>query len=105
MAAVACSPSSPDAVVDVCMISCSAILSNDDGAYDNTLYPASPALVYHFRASASGQDNLVSPQFTVNSDGTFEWMDVIFPAAGSWTVDLIDEADDGTTATASVTVN
>lgn len=102
MAAVACSPTSPHAVDDVCMISCSAVDSNDDGSYDVDLYPASPAIVYHFRARKSGSDDLVSHQFTPNG-GAHVWQDVIFPAAGSWALTLRDVAD-SQIASATITV-
>jgi hypothetical protein len=48
-------------------------------------------------------DNGVSYVFNVGSDGKHEFNSYIFPNAGSWTVNLVDE-DDATTATASVTV-
>jgi hypothetical protein len=103
MAAVAVNPTSPVAKDDVCMISCSAVDSNDDTAYDNTLYPASPALVYYFKASLAGQDDLISHLFTPNG-GAHVWMDVVFPAAGSWDVGIFNYVGDSQVATASVTV-
>jgi hypothetical protein len=59
---------------------------------------------YRIVASATGEDDLVSHAFAPNADGQHEWDNVIFPAAGSWTVDLRDTADDSQEATLSVTV-
>jgi hypothetical protein len=103
MSAVAVNPTSPRAKDDVCMISCSAVDSNNDSAYDNTKYPASPALVYYFKASKAGEDDLISHLFTPNG-GAHVWMDVIFPVAGSWAVGLFNYIGDGQVATTSVTV-
>ncbi len=56
------------------------------------------------RARLTGYDDLVSHQFGVSSDGKHEWDNVIFPAAGTWTVTLRDTADDSQLATMSVVV-
>jgi hypothetical protein len=103
MAAVAVNPTSPIAKDDACMISCSAVDSNDDSAFDADLYPASPALVYYFKASKSGEDDLISHLFTPNG-GAHVWMDVIFPVAGTWAVGLFNYVGDGQVVSSNVTV-
>jgi len=59
---------------------------------------------YRIRARLAGQDDLVSHAFAPNAEGKHEWDNVIFPAAGSWTLTLRDTADDSQEATLSVTV-
>lgn len=103
MAAVAVNPTSPVAKLSAAMISCSAVDSNDDSAFDADLYPASPALVYYFKASLAGQDDLISHLFTPNG-GAHVWMGVVFPEAGSWDVGIFNYDGDSQVATASVTV-
>ena len=78
--------------------------SNNSSAYDSAIYPTEPAFKYILRFSKTGQDNLTSPVFTTAADGTAEWNDVILPAAGSWTLALLNTSDDSQVATASVTV-
>ena len=102
-AAVAVNPTSPRVKLDATMISCSGIPSNTLTGYDATKYPSSPAVVYYFKASKAGQDDLVSHLFTPNG-GKHVWMDVVFPAAGSWTVGLFNFVGDTQVATASITV-
>lgn len=59
---------------------------------------------YRIVASATGVDNLNSHEFNVNG-GKHEWNNLIFPEAGSWTVDLVDLTDsDNVVATLAVTV-
>lgn len=109
-AAVAATPASGSitAVTTAVRVTCSDIPSNDTSAFvaptDAFDYPTEPALVYYFKFSLSGQDDLISPLFTPASDGTGEWNNVILPADGTWTLDLCDSADDSVTATASVVV-
>jgi len=107
-AAVAITPTSGNIthLLDACEIVCTGVNSNTSTGYSTSIYPTSPAVVAFFKLSASGEDDLVSPLFSTNAAGTGAWPgSVIFPAAGTWTLDLIDAAD-GTTqlATASVTV-
>lgn len=108
-AAVVITPASGSitALVDACEITCTGVDSNTLTGYDATKYPASPAVVAYFKLSATGEDDLLSPHFTTNAGGDGAWPgSVIFPAAGSWTLDLINAADDSTVlATAAVTVN
>jgi hypothetical protein len=93
-------------LVDACEITCTDVASNTLTGYDDTKYPASPAVVAFFKLSADGEDDLISPLLSTNADGTGAWPgSVIFPAAGTWTLDLIDSSDGSTQlATASVTV-
>ena len=92
------------AAQDACRIDVTGADQNDDTAYDVNEYPASPAFVYQIRARATGQDDLLSPEFGVNETGGFSWPEVMFPAAGSWTVTLRDTSDDSQVATLAVTV-
>ena len=92
------------AVVTAVNISCDDADANTATGYDTDNYPASPALVYHFRARKSGADDLISEQFSTNSDGVFMWPSVIFPSAGTWAVSLRDAAD-AQIATTNVTVS
>lgn len=56
------------------------------------------------KATKSGEDDLVSHEFQPSDDGTHSWFNIMFPAAGSWTLTLYKTADDSTLATAAVTV-
>ena len=56
------------------------------------------------KAELDGEDTLVSHEFEPNSDGLHSWFNVMFPAAGSWTMTLYATSDDSELATASVTV-
>lgn len=77
---------------------------NDASAYDAAVYPTEPAFAYRFRARKSGTDDLFSEVFGVNESGGHSW-EVMFPAAGAWTVTLRDTSDDSQVATMAVTVN
>lgn len=107
-AAVAIVPTSGNIthLLDACEISCTGVASNTATGYDSTKYPSEPAVAAFFKLSASGQATLKSPVFSTNADGKGAWPgSVIFPAAATYTLDLVDNAD-GTTvlATASVVV-
>ena len=110
-AAVATTPASGSVTntVTALRVTCSDIPSNDTTAYvaptDGFDYPTEPALVYYFKFSKASEDDLISPLFTPASDGTGEWNGVIIPAAGTWTLDLCDNADDAVVATTSVVVS
>lgn len=52
---------------------------------------------------ADEHDPLTSHLFNVNG-GKHVWDNVLFPVAGAWTVDLVDQADDSVAATLAVTV-
>lgn len=86
-------------------ITCDEAPESTSTGYDPDIYPSSPAVLYYFKASKSGSDDLISEIFATNDDGTHTWPSVIFPAAGSWTVDLVDSADDSVAASTSVTVS
>lgn len=102
--AVTCAPASPTSVLTACVIACSDVPANDHSAQDISKYPVDPQITYYFEATASGQDALKSHEFAPNG-GAHQWFDVIFPAAGSWTVALRKVSDDSSVATASVTVS
>jgi len=106
-AAVAISPVSGSitAKLTACQVSCSGVSNNDSGAFDSTKYPTEPQILYYFKLSASGQPTLKSNPFSTNKDGKAEWHNVLFPAAGSWTLDLNKVTGDSNVVTAAVTVN
>lgn len=56
------------------------------------------------KAEAAGEATLVSHEFQPSNDGLHTWFNVMFPAAGTWTLTLYATEDDSTLATASVTV-
>lgn len=90
---------------DACEISATGMTANDSALYDSTVYPSEPAITAYFTLSATGEDTLTSPVFASNAAGEGAWPgSVIFPAAGTWTLDLIRVSDSSTIATASVTV-
>lgn len=107
-AAVAITPTSGHIThgTTACEIVCTDVDSNTSTGYDDDKYPASPAIVAQFKLSKTGQDDLLSPEFTTNAAGDGSWPgSVIFPAAGTWTLDLVDTSDDSVIATASVVVS
>lgn len=106
MAAVTVTPASGSIthLVTAVQVACSAISNNDATAYDADLYPTEPEIDYYFKFALAGQDNLISPVFSTNPDGTAEWNGVILPAAGTWTLTANLVSDDTVAATASVVV-
>lgn len=106
-AAVHIAPASGSVVntVSACEVTCTGADPNTVTGYNADNYPQEPAILYYFKLSASGEDDLISPIFTTSAAGDAEWHDVIIPAAGTWTLDLVDSADDSVAATASVTVS
>lgn len=107
MVAVAVAPTSGNIIhtTTAVNVSVSAAASNTLTGYNASNYPASPEVRYYFKAALAGQNDLKSYQFAVDSAGAHTWYDVIFPAAGSWTVTINRVSDDGVAATASVTVS
>ena len=103
-AAVTCYPTSPRAITDSCVISCTGADSNTSTGYDTDNYPASPQVVYRFRARKTGSDDLLSEPFSTNSSGAHQWNGIAFPSAGSWTVTLRNTDGDSQVATLAVTV-
>lgn len=86
-------------------VTCTGVASNTTVGYSTSNYPTEPAVNAFFKFSKTGQDSLKSPVFSTNADGVGEWNGVLIPAAGTWTLDLVNNSD-GTTvlATASVVV-
>jgi hypothetical protein len=108
MAALAITPASGaiDATKTACRVDVTAADQNDDTGFNPANYPASPEFRYYILADApAGTDDLRSHVFAVSDDGKHSWNNVIFPAAGSWTLRLRDASDDSDVATAGVTVN
>lgn len=56
------------------------------------------------KAELEGEETLTSPEFEPSVDGDYQWFNVLFPAAGIWTLTLYATADDSSLATASVVV-
>ena len=80
--------------------------SNDDTAYDDTKYPASPEVRYYLLFDApDGTDDKKSYVFTTAPGGTHEFNSFVFDAAGTWTVRLRLASDDSDVVTSSVTVS
>jgi|SRR5882672_1595351 len=87
-----------------CEITVTGGSANTATGYNTSNYPASPAIVYYFSIEKAGSDSLVSPRFTVSSDGKAEWHSVIIPSAGTWSLVLRNNADNSSAATASLVV-
>lgn len=107
MASLSIAPASGSitAVVSACVVSVTAADSNDESAYDDEEVPTEPEIRYYFTLSATGEDTLRSHEFSTNADGEATWINVIFPAAGSWTLALKLVEDDSTVTSTAVTVN
>lgn len=73
------------------------------GAEDNTAAGAERR--YYLKATLAGQDPLRSHVFSPSQDGKHTWDDVMFPAAGSWTLAMHDVLDDSVVHSESVTVS
>lgn len=82
----------------VCRITADDVPSNDVQEFDPNIYPTAPVVNYFYKAELAGQDPLVSPVFSTNSEGFAEWNGLIFPAAGTWDLNLVD-ADSGSVVT------
>jgi hypothetical protein len=62
-------------------------------------------LTYHLLVDApAGVDDAVSPSFQPSSDFKWEWDGYVFPAAGSYSIQLIEEVGDTAVITQAVTV-
>ena len=103
-AAIAADPTTGTAVKTVFEISVTGADSNTATGYSASAYPSEPAIVYYATLSAMGHDTLKSPLFSTNAAGEAAWLNVIVPAAATWTLALIDSSDDGTIASSSVVV-
>lgn len=78
------------AKIDAVHISCTEVPTNND---DGTQHR------YRYRLSCDGVDESVmgsgySELFTTNADGEHAWEGYVFPATGTWTVDVWDEEED-----------
>jgi hypothetical protein len=92
------------AKVTACHFTVSGLPTNDAAEYDENEIPTEPAVAYYFQASLAGQEDLKSHVFTPSADGDHEWDGVIFPAAGTWTLEVLDVSDDSTADSTSVVV-
>lgn len=79
--------------------------ANTTTGYNSSNYPSSPEVRYYIKASLAGQNDLKSYQFAVDSSGTHLYQDLIFPAAGTWTVTVNKASDDSVAATTSPVVS
>jgi hypothetical protein len=104
-AAIAVVPAAPVAAKSFCRVTVTDATQNDDTAYDNALYPASPELRYYLTFELGGAIQGKSYVFAVNEDGDHVFNNYMFPTAGSWTVRLSNAATDGSVATQAVTVS
>lgn len=112
MVAIAIYPASGSIIVKetACRITVTAAPSNDPSTFNANNSPSMTQKTYHLQAEHSGADNLVSHVFSPDAGegtaptGAHVWDNVVFPYHGSWTIKLIDEADDSTDATLAVSV-
>jgi len=102
--AIACTPASPVSTSSFCRIDVTGATQNDDTAYDNALYPASPELRYYLTFELASVVRGKSYVFGVDEDGAHTFNNYIFPASGTWTVRLSNAATDASVQTQSVTV-
>lgn len=92
-------------VVSACRVTVSGASTNDITTYNPVAIPSEEAFTYRLVGSLTGQQDLVSAEFQVGSTGHWVWDNIIFPAAGAWTIYLIDQSDDSVTTTLAVTVS
>jgi len=106
MATVTITPASGSitAVKTACYVTCATVPNNTVTGYNTANYPGEPQVTYYFKATATGQQTLKSRVFSTNPNGTADWPDVIFPAAGSWTLGVYKTSDDTSVVTTAVTV-
>jgi hypothetical protein len=96
---LACTPTSPAAVIDACRID----LSGAEDVIETD--PAFPVQVYTLRAYKSGfGEVLTSVEFTPNADGEFTWDNLVFPESGAWHVQLRNAANANVGSALAVTV-
>lgn len=81
-----------------------AATQNDDTAYDAGLYPASPEVRYYLTFEEGGSEYGRSYVFAVDENGDHDFMNYMFPHAGSWTVHLRKVSDDSSVANVATTV-
>lgn len=61
---------------------------------------------YRLKAyGVAGVDDLVSHEFNASYGGAHQWNSLVFPAAGTYTLDLVDTSDDSVEATLEVVVS
>lgn len=111
-AAVTCTPSAPISKVSLCHIAATGVASNDVAGYTLTPTPTQALgglteaeIRYYFKAHKTGQDSLKSHVFSSSQDGKAVWDSIVFPASGTWTLDLCKNSDDSVVATAAISVS
>jgi hypothetical protein len=62
------------------------------------------AFAYYLKFSCTGQNDAKSYVFNVSADGDHVFNNYVFPAAGSWTLDLCDNLNGSVVETLAVTV-
>lgn len=106
VAAIAITPASGDvrAVISACRVDVTGLEPNDPATYNVDNIPTEDEVRYRLIATLTGQDDLVSHDFAASAGLTHTWDNIIFPADGGWTLDLVDQRDDSVEATLAVTV-
>lgn len=90
----------------ICRINVTGAPANTATGYSTSIYPTEPAVVYYLLMDApAGTDDGKSYLFSPGADGTHIFNNYTFPASGSWTVRLRNNADDSDAATLAVTVS
>ena len=98
----------------VCRITVAAAPDNTLTGYDGTIlntptgqkqYPASPAEPYYIAFVLGGVEKGRSYIFTPSADGDHVFNNYMFPAGGTWTLNLVRTRDSGTETTLSVVVS
>lgn len=108
MASITIEPASGEitAVLTACVVTVADADQNTATGYTTTVYPQSPEMRYYLTFEKPALTILgKSYVFGVDENGDHNFMNYIFPEAGSWTVRLNNDADDSSVATASVTVS
>lgn len=104
--AIAASNATPVAGKTGVNLSVTGAPANTATGYDNTKYPASPAITYYISLDKTGATQLRSPVFTPDAvNGDYLWPAVIIPSAGSWTANLRTVSNDSSVANVAITAS
>lgn len=92
------------AKISACRVHVTGANDTDPTTYDTAELPREDAIPFRFVATKAGVDDLVSHEFNVSASGEHTWDNVLFPATGTWSLKLVDQRNDSTAATLSVSV-